>query len=71
VKTEWLLVNVYIGRVTDSGVRETMIDDSIIRNEAIDLNSPLTKSAMDLMAGFMNMVRYATQNTPAVENMHA
>lgn len=58
-KTDWLMVQVYIGKVNDKGILEGMIDDSTILNHSLDPTIPLTDAAMNLMSIFMTSVRYA------------
>jgi hypothetical protein len=60
IKTEWLMVKVNIGKVTDTGIKEMTIDESEL-NEAIkDPVFPFTRFFIDSIERMLITVKYST-----------
>ena len=49
IKTDWLYVQVHIGRVTDKGIQEETLDQSKFRELPIDEHPPFDSYALDRM----------------------
>ena len=59
IKTEWLMVQTYIGRVTDNGIIEKILDESKFKEAIINPDFLLTHLAMDFMSRMLAQVKYA------------